>query len=114
RHADTILYRSGDKLMGAGARPCRAGHVGRGPVGADQQYEGILPWARLSTARQLPQRGGFAVMDRTGTIVATLTTEEGQTSQRHADTILYRSGDKLMGAGARPCRAGHVGRGPVG
>ncbi len=65
-------------------------------IGADQQYESILPVGKAFYSAQLPQRGGFAVMDRTGTIVATLTTEEGQTSQRHADTILYRSGENLM------------------
>ncbi|HAP25710.1 MAG TPA: hypothetical protein DCR74_08800, partial [Achromobacter sp.] len=65
-------------------------------IGADQQYESILPVGKAFYSAQLPQRGGFAVMDRSGNIVATLTNEEGQTSQRHAETIVYRSGDNLM------------------
>ncbi|MEN4922188.1 WG repeat-containing protein [Achromobacter spanius] len=65
-------------------------------IGADQQYESMNPVGKAFWSAALPRRAGFAVLDRTGAVVATLTQDEGQASQRHGDTIVYPSGDKLM------------------
>lgn len=65
-------------------------------IGADQQYASMQPVGKAFYSAELPQRGGFAVLDRNGVVVATLTLEEGHTSQRYADAIVYRSGENLL------------------
>jgi len=65
-------------------------------IGADQKYESVLTVGKAFYSAELPGRGGFTVLDRNGDAVATLTREEAQTSERYADTIVYRSNDNLM------------------
>ncbi len=65
-------------------------------IGADQQYESMNPVGKAFYSAALPRRAGFAVLDRNGAVVATLTPDEGNASQRHADTIVYPSDGKLV------------------
>lgn len=65
-------------------------------IGADQQYESMNPVGKAFYSAALPRRAGFAVLDRNGAVVATLTHEEGQASQRYAETIVYPSGENLV------------------
>lgn len=65
-------------------------------IGADQQYESMNPVGKAFYSAALPRRAGFAVLDRNGAVVATLTHQEGQASQRYGDTIVYESGDNLV------------------
>ncbi|WP_191579523.1 WG repeat-containing protein [Achromobacter insolitus] len=65
-------------------------------IGADQQYESMNPVGKAFYSAALPRRAGFAVLDRDGAVIATLTDAEGQASQRFADTIVYPSGENLV------------------
>ncbi|SEJ93619.1 WG containing repeat-containing protein [Achromobacter sp. NFACC18-2] len=65
-------------------------------IGAGQQYESMNPVGAAFFSAALPRQAGFAVLDRDGTVVATLTQDEGHASQRHADIIVYPSGDQLV------------------
>lgn len=65
-------------------------------IGEDQHYESMNPVGKAFWSAALPRRAGFAVLDRTGAVVATLTQDEGEASQRHANTIVYPSGENLV------------------
>lgn len=65
-------------------------------IGADHHYESVNPVGKAFWSAALPRHAGYAVLDAAGTVVATLTQEEGHASQRYADTIVYPSGGNTM------------------
>jgi len=93
---DIYTQDSGDLATGYGADGAVMVTADGKLIGADQQYESMTPVGKTFYSAALPRRAGFAVLDRNGAVVATLTDEEGQASQRFADTIVYPSGENLM------------------
>ncbi|MFD4840893.1 WG repeat-containing protein [Achromobacter sp. NPDC058515] len=65
-------------------------------IGADQHYESLNLVGKAFWSAELPRRAGYAVLDAAGTLVATLTPDEGQASQRYGDTIVYPSGGNIV------------------
>ncbi|EHK68151.1 WG repeat-containing protein [Achromobacter arsenitoxydans] len=65
-------------------------------IGQDQHYESMNPVGKAFWSAALPRRAGYAVLDASGAVVATLTQDEGQASQRHADIVVYPSGGNIV------------------
>jgi hypothetical protein len=65
-------------------------------IGEGQHYESVNLVGKAFWSAELPRRAGYAVLDAAGTLVTTLTPDEGRASNLYANTIVYPSGENIV------------------